>query len=501
MSVAGATVGGRALELDSPSAQRDGDRVLIDRGALRAEYVPGLEGLEQLFVLDAPAPGTGDLVVTLDVETELALNGTDQGVLFEGPFGGVHYGEAFVLDAAGRRLETPAEVAQDSIRIRVPASFLASASYPLAIDPLISTRTLDDSPAQQRHPDIAWDPVSHVFLVTYHELFSANDFDVKLIKSDIDGNVLGSPVYADFSSVNARFPRVAINRFDRRGIVVYTTGNDGARKIEGNLIDLTSSSGLMGRFTISSNPEGLDLARPDVAGDAFDGPDAWFTVVWERIWEASDSDIVLRQVTPTGNLLAEQLVTNFAGTRDEAPSISTAPSVRGIHNVVWRRNGHQVAGAQYDFGGLVATPPFGMFAYDSSLTLAVPSVSAIGPFVPGESERAYAVTTSVHFPASNESDVVLFTFAGNRFIDSASDAFLEHTNFLNDQRRPTVAAAAEGFAVAYEGAPSLASVHRTYITGFNLANRSLAVCERRVLADLGTSHHYDPRHRLRVGVR
>lgn len=488
-----ARVGATRLALDPPRAELQGDRVIIERGGLRAEYVPGLDGLEQLFLLDSRPTGEGDLVVTLAVETELEARVDGTGLAFDGPHGGVSYGEVFVIDSAGRRFTTPATLGSDSLSIRVPRSFLDDASFPVAIDPLIATNTLDSSGQEQRHPDIAWDPVSNIFTVAFHELFSATDFDVKLVRADLSGNVLGSPFYADFTSVNARHPRVAINRYDRRALVVYTTGNDGARRVEGNLIDLDAAPATMARFTISQNAEGLDLARPDVAGDAFDGPDAWFTVVWERIWDANDADIVLRQVIPNGILLPEQLVTNFVGIRDEAPSISTAPPDLGIHNLVWRRDGNQIVGAQYDFGGFVATPPFSMFAYDPSLSLSVPSVSALGPNVPGTPERAYAVVASLYFPLSNESDVLIFTFAKNQFIDSASDAFLEHTDFYDDQLRPTVASSGEGFACAYESAETIGAPHRTVITSFNLANRSLAVCERRVLADLGAGYHYDPR--------
>jgi hypothetical protein len=108
LQLAAAQRGAHEVELRTPSVEREEDRITIDHGGVREEYVPGLQGLEQLFVLDslpnaAAQSGAADLVLELAVETELAPRRDGEGWRFEGPDGGVAYGAAVVLDAAGRR--------------------------------------------------------------------------------------------------------------------------------------------------------------------------------------------------------------------------------------------------------------------------------------------------------------------------------------------------------------------------------------------------------------
>ena len=80
------------------------------------------------------------------------------------------------------------------------------------------------------------------------------------------------------------------------------------REIQGNLLTLGSTPTVDSRILIIDNPENLDLARPDVGGDAYeDAADAFFTIVWQRIWNDSDSDIVMRRMTFDGVLSVADL--------------------------------------------------------------------------------------------------------------------------------------------------------------------------------------------------
>ena len=106
------------------------------------------EGVEQTFVI-AERPGVaGDLVVLGGVTTELVAQANEARhgeLLFCDQEGRslVSYGAAFAIDAAGERI--PIATAYDGSRIAltVPEQFVARASFPLTIDPLLARVTVD----------------------------------------------------------------------------------------------------------------------------------------------------------------------------------------------------------------------------------------------------------------------------------------------------------------------------------------------------------------------
>ncbi len=67
------------------------------------------------------------------------------------------YGAAVALDAAGRRLDLTAQRTDAGLRFTVPASFLAGATWFVAVDPLITAIAIDTAPIDHYDVDVAFD--------------------------------------------------------------------------------------------------------------------------------------------------------------------------------------------------------------------------------------------------------------------------------------------------------------------------------------------------------
>jgi len=147
-------------------ARRDGPgRVLVDGHGLRARRLSGVEevyvarpsGVEQLFRFETVPAGSGDLVVRGRLETGLDVEpAPDGGFVLEGGEGpALAYGRAVVFDASGRSVEAPLALAGDVLELRVPDAWLAGATGPVVIDPVIGDAGADES---ELTPPPPWEP-------------------------------------------------------------------------------------------------------------------------------------------------------------------------------------------------------------------------------------------------------------------------------------------------------------------------------------------------------
>lgn len=138
----------RALENGVPV--REGANVArVIRPEVVEEYIFENRRVEQLFRFDRP-PGEGELRVKIAVQGGLDIEKVpanqslwrdtallDGGLLFKRPDGkGVMaYHGAVVIDAAGRRETLYPDVQDGQIVLAVPDTFMATAAFPLVIDP------------------------------------------------------------------------------------------------------------------------------------------------------------------------------------------------------------------------------------------------------------------------------------------------------------------------------------------------------------------------------
>ncbi len=141
----GASMGDESLEVDLSAAPSfEGTSAVYGRGACVERYDTRVSELEQLFDF-ASLPGSGDLVVRLDVESEQAGAALGDGLAWTNELGGVSYSSAVAIARRGRCVAASTTLEGDVVELRVPAAFVASAALPLTIDPVITTFYLDNS--------------------------------------------------------------------------------------------------------------------------------------------------------------------------------------------------------------------------------------------------------------------------------------------------------------------------------------------------------------------
>ncbi|MEM6569840.1 MAG: hypothetical protein AAF957_15625 [Planctomycetota bacterium] len=193
---------------EAAGVTRSGDRIAIDRGAVRVLYDLTSDGVEQSFAIDA-AEGTGDLVLTLEVETELDVTQEEGGFRFSNELGGVFYGSATVFDSTGSSSPVAATWLGDRIELTVRSSFLRAAEWPILVDPLMTPFQIATSTADLAKPDAAYDLRASRYSIVAEERFSATDSDVLTWYLTPAGVVSGA-AYIDQTTDSWESPRVAV---------------------------------------------------------------------------------------------------------------------------------------------------------------------------------------------------------------------------------------------------------------------------------------------------
>ncbi|MBI5852156.1 MAG: hypothetical protein HZB39_14170 [Planctomycetes bacterium] len=181
-------------------------------GAVTEAYDVRKDGVEQTFVVPVRPLAGGELRITGRVTSELiaAERGFAHAQLRFAHQDGtviVSYGAATAIDALGTRL--PMETAFDdgSIVLRLPADALATARFPLVVDPLLGNQLVsyDSSSRQASRPDVARDDAANQLLTVYGRLNAGGDYDAyaRITADDFTGSTLvWSDVTASWSTRN-----------------------------------------------------------------------------------------------------------------------------------------------------------------------------------------------------------------------------------------------------------------------------------------------------------
>lgn len=221
---------GRTLlaELAPVAPQRTSpERVSFANGAVTEHWDLRPRGMEQSFVI-AERFAAGELVVRLEVRTELRYAGHEpgQGLLFtsEG-WGTLTYGEATAIDAVGNRSPVAVAYAQGELELRVPAGFAEAATYPLTIDPLVSSLSVDVGALDQGTPDVAYDSTTQTWTVVCTEKASIINTDVKVRRFDQNGVLIDS-TYVESGILDGVAPHVANNATGNQFLIVWIEQND-----------------------------------------------------------------------------------------------------------------------------------------------------------------------------------------------------------------------------------------------------------------------------------
>jgi hypothetical protein len=326
VELATATVGGAVLDLLPGTPHRDGDVVRTERGALVETVATGVRAIEQSFVF-TQLPNRGAVEVDITMTSELVASVVGDGLRFANELGSVSYRKAMALDADGNMLPLPIRWDGDSAQITIPAEFVARATLPLVLDPILDTSSIAPGVVQlQREPDVATLQAPERSLVVWQRQFSATDQDCFAEVLDESLNyVAPAPISIDFTSRNWVGPRAASSANARNFLIVAQIDDQaGNTWIGGRLVDAVG--GITAVIDIERGGV-VGLAgnnfRPDVGGDPFLSTVSYYGVVWEHETAPGNRDIHYKLVRQDGTLLTTNpsVLANLAQ-METFPSIS-----------------------------------------------------------------------------------------------------------------------------------------------------------------------------------
>lgn len=352
-----ATVGGAPISM-TPEVrpQLDDDRVLLDHGAIVAEFVLAPGGVEQSFLLPGPL-GRGDLVLRLGATTVARPLGRDaQGLRFDADgVGVIRYGDVTVFDARGRSWSLESTLDDGAITLTVPAAVLAAARFPVRVDPPVTFVNFDSDADDDEDPDVAYDRVQNKYLVVYERVINASDRDVISRRFDADGTFL-EQVAVDISGADTVDPAVAAATgeflvvWNHRGGVITDNVIRGRTRQAG-----TTNQGAA--FDISAGSSNEE--NPDVGGSPNPVTHP-FLVAWDERPLLGTRHVKGRRVSSAGAVAAEIAI---AATGDDEfrPVVSRNAGAAGRWVILWEEQDAGAAGtflgarAIRDDGSLVQT--------------------------------------------------------------------------------------------------------------------------------------------------
>lgn len=313
----------------------EGNSAVYRRGTFEERYATAVGSIEQTFVFDR-LPARGELRVRMGVESELQPGSAAEGLVFSNDRGSVTYSNAVAFDARGRAVEAPTTFVDGSIEIRVPEAFVAGATLPITIDPIVATYSPSVSTNLDYNADISWDDSNSRFMICWERAFSLTDHDVWAeMFTALGAPIAGSGAYIDFTTQSWTLPKCANNRFQGQFLVAAVVTSSTPSEIWARTREaenLTMSAPIqVSAFT--GNKKWVD-----VGGDRFLGSNAYYCVVWEREYNPGiDHDIHAQLMNTSGALEGTSImVDNTSGTFDKYPSISNGNDAH-TWTVAWNR--------------------------------------------------------------------------------------------------------------------------------------------------------------------
>lgn len=249
-------------------------RLVTERWDLRAG------GIEQSFLVHGPGPRAADLVLRGAVTSALTAAERPAQVaplVFTAADGAceLRYGTAIAIAADGASVPVPVAFAAGALELRVPASFLATAAYPVVIDPLVQVFVFDNtvvtgSGITETSVDRV-DATDRLSLVGAHVRWASSlDGDV-FLQRHRDDFAYTATLYADLTpNVSSYSCSVAAVDGNDRVVAAWNRGSPGATSITYVVepADTTAVNLLRG----ASLPIGSSERAPRLGGHKGAGP-------------------------------------------------------------------------------------------------------------------------------------------------------------------------------------------------------------------------------------
>jgi hypothetical protein len=281
------------------------DLVVYRRGALHEEYHISTTQIEQIIrILQPLALGNGDLIIEGQVSSTGKLEPAPGGWLWRTKEGVVSLSDVRVFDARGVAIPATMQAGSSYTRLRIAGSDLASATYPVTIDPEIGTNDFRISNAgpdldvryQAHSPTLAFNSAANEFLAAW-VADSITDGQMGVYVQRInpgDGAKIGSSVLISSTAPGIQSPAIAYNATNNQYLAVWLDRTASPRTVNGLLLDGSVAS-LGTVFTISSTS-----ATPQDPAVAYNSVDHEYLVVWAVA--GVPSTIYAQRVDPAGGL-------------------------------------------------------------------------------------------------------------------------------------------------------------------------------------------------------
>lgn len=267
-----ARVGEQELATAAPTLTHGDYRAEYDLGGLVEAYDVRDDGLEQTFVLTQRPTASGDLVIRGAIDSALRadrVGPAQQDLVFRDAQGTVllRYGKAVAIDARGRRAAVTTTAADAEISLRLDGAWLATATFPVVVDPLLSTFAIQ-SGAPLNGMDLVREPAlnaGNLWLATTRWA-SATDRDLVMTRYDDNG---ANPVvnFSDITNSWSAFePSMGIHFTSGKTLLAYTRDSfTGTRRLRGHLH--SRNDNLLQTTVFNIGDLTINASRPDVASD------------------------------------------------------------------------------------------------------------------------------------------------------------------------------------------------------------------------------------------
>jgi fibronectin type 3 domain-containing protein len=325
------------------------------RGPVDEEYTLRSEAMEQTFVVNELPASRGAITVTGVVSTNLTApadgaKGEKLGFTYKGREL-ITLSEAVAIDAAGRKLPLELEWSGGRLAMTVPADWVASATLPIKIDPLVGSpfsvfSTTDPNTNYTvgnawpvRMVDAAYSPTNATWFVVWTQRWGTGgsngfDYDVRAQRVSATGTLVGGVVGIDTSTGGAYEPSISYSSgssFDRY-LIAYRFDpsnnlSDTDQRIQGKIHGGDGVFVTLNPFTIE-DPAGQDMAPTS----AFDGTN-WYVSYTNKV-SSSNYDVRGRFVSTAGTPGTSASPDTTTGDSAYMSSVSYA---NGAYMIVWNK--------------------------------------------------------------------------------------------------------------------------------------------------------------------
>ncbi|MBK8978815.1 MAG: hypothetical protein IPM29_23185 [Planctomycetes bacterium] len=401
-------------------------------------YVSRPDGVKQSVLIQQPIPGSGDLIVRMQVSTDLRCAVTERArqlVFDAGDLGGVHVGTVVGIDARGDRVEGYLRFDGEHLDLALPAAFVDRASYPIDVDPVLGARVGTGRSFSDNEIDIAFDVTNDVYGVVYQSEASATDRDIYLQFITGTAQRLGSAIRIVANSHRSELPKIASCNAADQFVVVWQDNGSGTFDIKCCTVDaltgLTSS-------IVDIAATGLQETNPDIGGDSTLGaPIPQCVCVWDEGTAILSCVVELNTNPPTIN----NVQTVVAGPPIDNPVISKDGGTARRYFVAYQDAANAVSVLPLDATAAVIGGPV-VVAFSSTTVFDRPDID-------GNGDHFTVVMEELEQGSTTDNDIRASHGVWSNGALQLVDSFAIEADQGFDESRPCVALMASKYVAAW----------------------------------------------------